>query len=175
MMILLQRGGIQLSGSAKVHFPGGHSDNTLSWKEVFLQFSISSFLCVFSCFSVCNSVLKSCLYKLNFYSGQMVYSHLYPFRWASWTCFLNKIAEPWPRHLWNQPFYSVYSCWALHWVTTVLQSTAKAAQPFLQVSLPKAQHNTPCHNFFHPSARFCFSSAWVSAVWCFCHGVYALE
>lgn len=42
MMILLQPGGIQLSGSAKVHFPGGHSDNTLSWKEVF--FAVLDFL-----------------------------------------------------------------------------------------------------------------------------------
>lgn len=101
----------------------------------FGQFPISSSLHILPCFSVCYTVLKSCLYELDSCSRWMAYSHLYPFRCCGWTCLLSKTAEAWPRALWNQPFYLLIGLYTE--LTAYSSQLQKQHSPFPNLPCPK--------------------------------------
>lgn len=134
LMILLQPGGIQLPGSAKVHFLRDHGGTRYPGSSSG-QFPIFSSLHILPCFSICYTVLKSCLYELDSCSRWMAYSHLFPFRCCGWTCLLSKTAEAWPRALWNQPFYLLIGLYTE--LTVYSSQLQKQYGPFPNLPCPK--------------------------------------
>lgn len=172
LMILLQPGGIQLPGSAKVHFSRDHRGNTLSWKQFWAvsHFLLLAHTSLFQHLLHCAEILSLRAWFLLQVDG--VFS-LIPFQ-VLWLNLPSKQdSEAWPRALWNQPFYLLIGLYTE--LTVYSSQLQKQYGPFPNLPCPKPGTEQIVIISFILLPVFFFSSAWVSAVWCFYHGMYVLE